>query len=61
MEQFLRVEWRPAGEQFVKQDAERVDVRARIDIQAAHLRLLGTHIGGRAHKLRKGSEERLVS
>ena len=44
--QFLRVEGRLAGEQFVEQHAQRVDVAARIDVQAAHLRLLRAHVGG---------------
>ena len=38
-----------AGEQFVKDDAERVDVAARVD--RLPQKLLGTHVGPRAHEL----------
>ncbi len=37
-----------AREQFAKQHAEAVDVAARVNVHAAHLRLLGTHVGRRA-------------
>jgi hypothetical protein len=44
--QFLRIERRCAGQEFVKQHAEAVNVRARVDVQPAHLGLFGTHVGG---------------
>ena len=49
-----------ARQQFVEQHAERVDVAARVDVQAAHLRLLRTHVGRRADELLELREERLV-
>ena len=48
---FLRVERRAAGQQFVEQHTQAVDVAARIDVQPAHLRLLGAHVSRRADKL----------
>jgi len=51
--------WAP-GEQFVEQHAERVDVAARIDIEAAQLRLLGAHVGRRADELFERGEQRFV-
>ena len=44
-------ERRPAREQFVEEHAERVDVAARINVQATHLGLLGAHVGRRADEL----------
>ena len=58
--QLLRIKGRAAGEQFVEQHAERVDVGAGVDVQSAHLRLLRTHVGGRAHELIKGGEQGFV-
>ena len=49
--QLLGIKRRPAGEQFVEQHAQAVDVAPRIDVQSAHLRLLGAHVSGRADKL----------
>ena len=49
--QFTGVEGRFAGEQFVEQHSQAVNVAAGIDVQAAHLRLLRTHVGGRADEL----------
>ena len=56
----LGVERRLAGQQFVKQHAQAVNVAARVNVQPAHLRLLRTHVGGRADELLEGGEERLV-
>ena len=49
-----------AGQQFVEQDTERVNVAARVNVQPAQSRLFGTHIGGRADELLEGGEECLV-
>ena len=43
-----------AGQQLVEQHPQAVDVAARIDVQTAHLRLLRTHVGGRADELLEG-------
>jgi hypothetical protein len=40
-----------AGEQFVEQHAQAVDVAAGVDVQAAHLGLLRAHVGRRADEL----------
>ena len=47
----LRVEGPFAGEQLVEQHAERVDVRAGVDVEIRHLRLLGAHVLRRADEL----------
>ena len=47
-QQLLPIEWRFAGQQFVKQDAEAVNVAAGVNVHTAHLRLLGTGVGRRA-------------
>ena len=60
MEQLAGIERRPARQQFIKQDPQAVDVGARINVQAGHLRLLRTHIRRRADELLEGGEERLV-
>ena len=49
--QFLGIKRRAAGQQFVEQHPEAVDVAARINVQPAHLRLLRTHVGRRADEL----------
>ena len=49
-EQRLGIKRRFAREQFVEQHAEAVDVRARVNVQPAHLCLLGTHVSWRADK-----------
>ncbi len=59
-EQFLLIERRAAREQFVEQHAQAVDVAARVNVQAGHHRLLGTHVGRCADELLEGGEERLV-
>jgi hypothetical protein len=46
------------GQELVKQDAERVDIAASVDIQAAHFGLFGAHVGRRANHLAVGREER---
>ena len=58
--QFFGVKRRLAGEQFVEQHAERVDVAARVNVQAGQLRLLGTHVGGRADELLERGEDSFV-
>jgi tetratricopeptide (TPR) repeat protein len=47
----LPVEGRFAGQQLVEQHAQAVDVAARVDVQPAHLRLLGAHVERRADHL----------
>ena len=54
------VKRRFAGEHFVEQHAKAVDVRASVNIQSAHLGLLGAHVGGRAHEGLELGEEGLV-
>ena len=49
--QLLRIERRAAGQQFVEQHAQAVDVAARVDVQPAHLRLLRAHVSRRADEL----------
>ena len=56
----LLVERRRAGEQFVEQHAQRVDVAAGVDVEAGHLRLLGAHVERRADHLGEGGEQRLL-
>ncbi len=50
-DQFLRIEGRAAGQQLIEQHAQAVDVAARVNVQPAHLRLLGAHVGRRADEL----------
>ncbi len=47
----LRIERQRTGQQFIKQHAQRIDIRAGVDILRAHLRLLGAHVLRRADKL----------
>jgi hypothetical protein len=47
------------GQELVEEDPQRVDVGPRVDIQAAHLGLLGAHVRRRADHLREVGEERL--
>ena len=56
----LLVERRRAGQQFVEQHAERIDVGARVDVQAAHLGLLGAHVQRRADHLREVGVDRAL-
>jgi hypothetical protein len=46
--QLRSLERRAAGQQFIQQDAERIDVAPRVDIQPAHPGLLWAHVLGRA-------------
>ena len=57
----LGIEGRLSREQLVEQDAQGVDVTARVDIQTAQSCLFWAHIHWRADKLLKTREERLVS
>ena len=49
-----------AGQQLVKQHAQRVNVGPRVDIEAAHLRLLGAHVQRRTDHLGQLSVDRAV-
>ena len=51
---------RVAGEQFVEQHAEGVDVAARVDVQRGQLRLLGRHVERRADHLLELRIDRLL-
>jgi hypothetical protein len=44
----------PAGQQFVEQNSQTIDVTAGIDIHRAHFRLLRTHVS-------RGADELFVS
>ena len=55
--QRLRVERPLAREQLVEQHAERVDVRAGVDVEVRHLRLLGAHVLRRADELAELGED----
>src|SRR6266566_3558244 len=56
-----RVERRLTGEQFVEQHAKRVEVAAGVNIQLAHLGLLGTGVSRGADESLEFGKERLVS
>ena len=60
LHQFLAVEGRFAGQDFIKQYTQAVDVAARINIQPTHLCLLGAHIRWRAHELVESGEDGFV-
>src|SRR5262245_12703079 len=60
VEQLLLIEWSAAGEQFVEQHSKTVNVTADINVQPAHLRLLGTHVGRGADELLKLGINRFV-
>src|SRR2546430_12763158 len=45
---------------FIKQDAQGINVAARVDVHARKQRLLGTHVSRRADELLKGSEDGFV-
>jgi hypothetical protein len=54
------VAWMVSGQQLVEQHAERIDVAARVDIQAAHLGLFGRHVErGPDHLLEPGEERQI--
>ena len=59
--QLLGIEWLMAGEQFVEQHAERIHVRARVDVEIGHLGLFGTHVLGRADHLSELGVDRVLS
>ena len=61
LEQFLGVERCSAGEQFIKQHAQAVNVAARIDIEAGYFRLLRTHVSRCADELLERREDCLIS
>jgi hypothetical protein len=46
----LGIERCPAGEQFVEENAQAVDVRAGIDVEPAHLGLFGADVGWGANE-----------
>src|SRR5439155_23391267 len=56
LEKFFGIEWGLASKQFVKQDAQAVNVAARIDAQFAKLSLFRAHVGWRTQELLEGSE-----
>ncbi len=45
------LEWRTAGQHFVEDRAQRIDVGGRPDILGMSARLFGGHVAGRAHDL----------
>lgn len=47
-----------SGEELIEQHAQRIDVRARVDIELIELGLLGAHVFDRTHNLAKLSEHR---
>ena len=52
------IQRRHAGEQFVEQHAQRVNIRARVHLRPAQPRLLRTHIRRRAHELAQSRVQR---
>ena len=54
------VEGRGAGQQLVEQNAQRIDVATGVDVQAAQLGLLGTHVQRRADHLVEVGEQRAL-
>jgi len=52
------IEGRGPGQEFVQQHAQRVDIAAGVDVQAAHFGLLGTHIQRRADHRREPGVQR---
>ncbi len=60
MRKTLLIKGRRPSEQFVQQYAQRIDVAARVDIEARHFRLLGTHVQRRPDHLGEGREQRLL-
>ena len=59
-DQGFRIKGRLAGEQFIKQHAQRVDVAAGINVQTAHLGLLRAHVSRGADELLERSEKGLI-
>ena len=60
LEQLTGIKRRLAGQQFVKQDPQRVDVRARVDFEPAHLGLLRADVLWRTDELVESGVDRLV-
>jgi len=58
--QFRRFKGRLGGKQLVEQHAKRVDVTARIHIEAPQAGLFRTHVGGGAGELLDGGVQRLA-
>ena len=56
----LLVERGRAGQQFVEEYAERVDVRASVHVEVTHPGLLGRHVQRRTDHLRDAGEQRLL-
>ena len=54
------VKRRHARQQLVEQHAQRIDVRPRINVQAAQGRLFRAHVGRRADHVLEAGEERLL-
>ncbi len=54
------IEGRRTGQEFIKQNTQRVDVGPSVHVEAAHLSLLGTHVHRRTHHLPVGGEQRLL-
>jgi hypothetical protein len=59
-DQCLGIERSLASEQFVKQHAQAVDVRAGVDVESAHFGLLGADVGRGADECLELGELRLV-
>jgi len=49
--QFFRIKRRRSHQQLVKQYAQRIDIRAGVDVDSRHFRLLGAHVLRRADHL----------
>ena len=57
--QLAFLERRRAGQEFVQEHAQRVNVRPRVDVERSHLGLLGAHVLERAHGHSQLGEHRL--
>ncbi len=60
LHQLLRIKWRSPRQKLIQQNPQTVDIAPSINIQRAHLRLLGAHIRRRPHKLLKLRVNRLL-
>ena len=60
LQQGFLVERGDAGEQFVEQDAERIHVAARVDVEVAETGLLRAHVGGGSDKLLEPGVKRVL-
>ncbi len=56
-QELLGIEGSFAGQQFIEQHAQRVNIAPGVDVQAVHFRLLRTHVGRRANELFRGGED----